>query len=120
MKRKYERKPKLSLLLKMKRKEKEVKDRILSDQTAYEDNFFKENGCPTCKIPQIPPQDKTIPRRQKHIPTLRNAIYSMTFSPMSSLSTRGKNSKNKPNQIQNSITLSSPKMKSKKPNVASR
>ena len=41
MKRKYERKPNLSLLLKTKRKEKHIKDRMLSDQTAYEEKFFK-------------------------------------------------------------------------------
>ena len=50
MKGKYERKLNLlSLLMKMKRKEKDVKDRMLSDQTAYEEKLSKENVCPTCK-----------------------------------------------------------------------
>ena len=41
MKRKLERKPNLSLLVKMKKKGKEIKDRILSDQTACEEKLFK-------------------------------------------------------------------------------
>ena len=41
MKRKYERKPHLTQLLKIKRKEKDIRDQMLSDQTAYEEKLFK-------------------------------------------------------------------------------
>ena len=41
MKRKYERKPHLTQLLKIKRKEKDTRDQMLSDQTAYEEKLFK-------------------------------------------------------------------------------
>ena len=130
---KYERKPNLSLLLKRKRKEKDIRDRMLNNQIAYEEKLFKGKRMSNLqkylkslhKTKQFPDEmyytitAKGQSQKQKHIPTPRSEICSTTSSPMSS-STKGKYGKNKHTQNQSSIILPSPKMKSKNSYVTSR
>ena len=118
MKNKYEQKPNLSLLLKIKAKGEDIEDRMLSDKTAYEEKLFEGKRMSDLqkhlkslhKMKQFPDEmywtitatqktiGRTIPEDNSTSRHRELQFVQRLFSQMSSL-TKGKYSKNKHTQL---------------------